>query len=315
MVNDLLFSVNTVVPIILIIAAGFGARKIGLINLEGIKQGNRCVFYIFLPLMLFSNTRSADINVAADVKTIAYAVVTVLLCFGILFYLIPRIAKDRNTYGVLIQGIARANYAIYGIPLVMLIYPGRDISIAAIIVIWVIPIFNILSTIALMMYGSGNKKTISDMVKGVLLNPLIISTMLGLLFLLLHVQIPKVIDTPIHELGSIATPLALFLLGTNIDFSQAKANLKVLTFAVIARLVFVPVFFLTGAVLIGIRDVSLAALIALYASPTAVSSYPMAQQLGGDVELAAQQVVFTTAFSGVTIFLWLFLLKTLGFLA
>ena len=315
MASDLLFSMRTVLPIILMIAAGFGARKIGLINLEGIKQGNRCVFYIFLPLLLFSNTRSAEINVAADMTTIIYAIATVCLSFGILFFLIPRIARDRNTYGVLIQGIARANYAIYGIPLVMLIYPDRDISIAAIIVIWVIPIFNVLSTIALMMYGSGQKKTASDMLKGVLLNPLILSTVLGLLCLLLQIPIPQIIDTPIQRLGSIATPFALFLLGANIDFSQAKANLKVLSFAVIARLIILPLIFLTGAVLIGIRDISLAALLALYGSPTAVSSYPMAQQLGGDAELAAQQVVFTTTFSGATIFFWLFLLKTLGFLA
>lgn len=51
------------------------------------------------------------------------------------------------------------------------------------------------------------------------------------------------------------------------------------------------VCFLTGAVLLGIRDVSLATLIAVFASPTAVSSYPMAQQLGGDADLAAAQVV------------------------
>ena len=77
----------------------------------------------------------------------------------------------------------------------------------------------------------------------------------------------------------------------------------------------VPLVFLTGAVLIGIRDVNLAALIALYGSPTAVSSFPMAQQLGGDADLAAQQVIFTTVFSGVTIFIWLFVLKSMGFLA
>jgi malate permease and related proteins len=312
--NDLLFSVNIVIPILLMIAAGFGARKIGLIGPEGIRQGNRLIFYIFLPLLLFSNIRGSRVDVAVDLTTILYAVAATILCFGLLFILIPRIVKDRNTYGVLIQGIARANYAIYGIPLVMLIYPDRDISIAAMIVICVIPIFNVFSTIALMMYGGG-RTSVWPILKGVLLNPLIIGTMLGLVFLLLNIRIPSVIDIPIQKLGSIATPLALFLLGTSIDFSKARTNLRLLTSAVVARLVIIPVLFLTGAVLIGIRDVNLATLIALFASPTAVSSYPMAQQMGGDAELAAQQVVFTTAFSGVTVFLWLFLLKTMGFLA
>ena len=312
--SDLLFSLNTVVPIILIIAVGFIARIFKLLGPEGIKQGNRLVFYIFLPLLLFSNTKSSQIDLTADLTTILYAVGTVILCFGILFLLVPRFVKDRNYVGVVIQGIARANYAIYGIPLVMLIYSNADISIAAVIVICVIPIFNVLSTIALILYGSG-KTSAWKIVKGILTNPLIIGTVLGLLFLLLKIQLPAILESPIEKLGSIATPFALFLLGTNIDFTKAKTNLKLLSWSVIARLILFPILFLGGAVLIGIRDVNLAALIALYASPTAVSSFPMAQQLGGDVDFAAQQVIFTTAFSGLTIFFFLFILKTMGFLA
>ncbi|MBN1778377.1 MAG: AEC family transporter [Clostridiales bacterium] len=312
--SDLLFSVNTVVPIILIIAAGCGARKIGLLGEEGVKQGNRLVFYIFLPLLLFYNTKDSNIDVAVDLTTILYAVVTVILCFLLLFIFVPRLVKERNLIGVVIQGIGRANYAIYGIPLVMLIYPGADISIAAVIVICVIPIFNVLSTVALILYGGG-KTTVWKIVKGILLNPLIIGTALGLAFLLLKIRLPEIIDIPVQKLGSIATPFALFLLGTNIDFSKAKTSIRLLSASVIVRLIVFPVIFLSGAVLVGIRDINLAALIALYASPTAVSSYPMAQQLGGDVDFAAQQVIFTTTFSGVTIFIFLFILKSLGYLA
>ncbi|HPJ01375.1 MAG TPA: AEC family transporter [Candidatus Limiplasma sp.] len=312
--TDLLFSVNTIVPIILIISVGYIARIIGLIGAEGIKQGNRLVFYIFLPLLLFYNTKDAQIDLSADLTTIIYAVVTVTLGFVILFLLVPRMVKDRNFVGVVIQGIGRANYAIFGIPLVMLIYPGSDISVAAVIVICVIPIFNVLSTVALILYGEG-KTSVWKIVKGILTNPLIIGTLLGLAFLLLNITLPPILDTPIQQLGSIATPFALFLLGTNIDFSKARTNLRLLTGTVIARLVLLPLVFLAGAIAIGIRDVNLAALIALYASPTAVSSFPMAQHLGGDVDFAAQQVIFTTAFSGITIFLFLFALKSMGFLA
>lgn len=312
--SDLMFSVNTVVPIILIIAAGFVARILGLLGEEGIKQGNRLVFYIFLPLLLFDNTRSSRFDLAVNAVPIVYAVVTVILCFAILFLLVPRIVRDRNYVGVIIQGIGRANYAIYGIPLVMLIYPGSDTSIAAVIVICVIPIFNVLSTVALILYGN-EKTSVWKIVKGILTNPLILGTALGLLFMLLKLELPTILSNPIRQLGGIATPFALFLLGTNIDFAKAKTNLKLLSWSVISRLLLFPLLFLSGAVLIGIRDVNLAALIALYASPTAVSSFPMAQQLGGDVDFAAQQVIFTTAFSGITIFLFLFILKSMGYLA
>ena len=55
--------------------------------------------------------------------------------------------------GVLIQGIARSNYAIFGIPLVMMMYPEGDTSIAVLLVAVVVPVFNVLSTIALMIFG------------------------------------------------------------------------------------------------------------------------------------------------------------------
>ncbi len=312
--NDFVFSVNTVIPILVIIAAGFGARTLKLINEEGLRQGNRWVFYLFLPLLLFNNIKDSAIDKAADPTTLVYAAVTLIACFLALFYLIPRVTKDRNACGVLIQGIARANYAIYGIPLVTMIYPNADISIAVMIVVFAIPIFNVFSTVALMKYG-GVQKSGWDIVRGVLVNPLILGTLLGLGFLLLKLRLPAVIEAPVRMMGGIASPFALFLLGAGIDFSRAKGNRRLLAGSVTARLVLVPLVFLTGAVLLGIRDVNLATLIALYGSPTAVSSFPMTQQLGGDADLAAQQVIFTTVFSGVTIFIWLFVLKSLGFLA
>ena len=161
---------------------------------------------------------------------------------------------------------------------------------------------------------SGSAREIIAMARGVLLNPLILGTLAGLLLWRLQVTLPPVLDKPVRSLAGVATPLALFLLGASIDFEKTRANTRLLTIGVSGRLVFVPLVFLTGAVLMGIRDVSLATLIAVFASPTAVSSYPMAQQMGGDADFAAAQVALTTAFSGVTVFLWVFIFRMAGFL-
>ncbi len=55
-------------------------------------------------------------------------------------------------------------------------------------------------------------------------------------------------------------------------------------------------------------------MLAMSASPTAVNSYIMAQQAGGDGKLAGEAVVFTSALSVVTIFLFVFALRSLGLL-
>lgn len=312
--DDLLFSLNTVFPLLVMMAVGFTARRVGVIGESAARQINACVFKIFLPLLLCFNIVDTQLGASTDVRTLLYAFVTTLLCFGVLFFATPRLCRDRASCGVLIQGIARSNYAIFGIPLVMMMYPEGDTSIAVLMVVVVVPVFNVLSTIALMIFG-GEKSSPWRIVKGVLLNPLILGTLAGFLLWYFRIPIPTLIETPLRSLGSVATPLALFTLGASLDFGKARANSRLLVIGVAGRLVVVPLIFLSLAVALGIRDVSLAALIAVYASPTSVSSFPMAQQMGGNGDLAGGQVVFTTVFSILTVFLWVFALKSLGFLA
>lgn len=311
--EDLMFSLETVFPLLIMMLVGFGARKAGIIGDSSVRQLNACVFKIFLPLLLCFNIVDTQHGMVFDYGTLLYALITSLICFAVLFFAVPRMCKDRSACGVMIQGIARSNYAIFGIPMVMMMYPNSDTSVAVLMVIAIVPVFNVMSTIALMMY-SGHHSSAGEIIKGILLNPLILGTAAGFAIWLLGIPIPSLIGTPLRKLSSIATPLALFLLGASLDFTKAKSNAKLITISVLGRLVVVPLIFLSIAVMIGIRDVSLAALIAVYASPTSVSSFPMAQQMGGDDDLAGGQVVFTTVFSILTVFLWIFIFKSLGLL-
>ena len=312
--NDFMFSLRTVFPLLLMMAVGFAARRLRIIRADGVRQANNCVFRVFLPLLLCFDVMDTELGAAVDGRTLAYAAVSVLCCFGAMFLLAPLLAKQRNARGVLIQGVARSNYAIFGIPLVLNMYPNADTSIAALMVLIAVPIFNVLATVALMIYGS-EKPGFAKVAKGVALNPLILGTVIGFGLWKLQFPLPSLLDAPLRSLASLASPLALFLLGASLDFGKVRANARLLSIGVSGRLLIVPLLFLSIAVLLGIRDVSLATLIALFASPTAVGSYPMAQQMGGDEDLAAGQVVLTTAFSSLTVFFWVFVLKSLGFLA
>ena len=62
--------------------------------------------------------------------------------------------------------------------------------------------------------------------------------------------------------------------------------------------------------LLGFRAETLVPILIYFGAPTAVSSFPMAQQMDGDGDLAAALVVFTSALAIVSIFLWVFVLKT-----
>lgn len=311
---DVLFSVNTVFPLLLIMAVGYGVRRLGWMGDSALRQMNQCVFGLFLPLLLFFNIMDTSRSATIDGKTLLFGFVGSLAVFLLMFCIAPLLCKERRARGSLIQGIARSNYAIFGIPLVMMMYPEADTSMAALMVAVVVPVFNVMSTVALMVYGN-ERTTPWQVAKGVLTNPLIISTALALVLWQLGISLPPLLEKPLRQMGSITTPLALFLLGVSLDFAKVRANARLLTIGVVGRLVAVPLVFLSLAIAMGIRDVSLATLIAVFASPTAVSSYPMAQKMGCDDELAGALVVFTTVFCVITVFLWVLVLRAMGFLA
>jgi malate permease and related proteins len=311
MLEDLLFSLRSVFPLLLMMLVGFAARRFRVIGEEGVKQANKAVFYIFLPLLLFLNILDTPHDAATDFITLGYAMVMVVLIFAAMFWLAPRLCERPETRGVFIQGVARSNYAIYGIPLVLTMYPNANSSVAALMVVAVVPLFNLFATIALLTYN-GERVNLWRILRGVLLNPLIIGTLSGFALWMLRFSMPETLHAPLSALGGVATPLALFLLGASLDFGKIRANRRMLTFGVLGRLAIAPLITLSLAAAIGIRGVGLATLIAVFASPTAVSSYPMAQQLGGDTDFAAAQVVLTTALSSITVFLWIFAFKVMG---
>ena len=171
---------------------------------------------------------------------------------------------------------------------------------------------NILAVLLFELFRDNGKMNWGHAGKGVLKNPLVIASVLGLIFVFLRIPVPELAMESVSTLGSIATPLALIALGADFHFSSVKTYRKQLWITVTGKLVAVPVIMLTIAILLGFQGVNLVVLMVLFASPTAVASYTMACSMGGDGELAGQILVLTTLGSIVTIFAFTFLLNSMG---
>ena len=320
--NELLFAGKTVLPLLLLMSVGFFCRRIGLLN-DGLVKGiNQLIFKVFLPVNLFMSVLKTPYDTKLEGKDFLLVFFGLIALFLILMVIVPLMEKDKKKVGVLIQGMGRANYAFFGIPLVAMLFPGQDTSLAALLVTVTVPVYNVMSVIALSAFGGG-KVNIKKILLNILKNPLIISVVLGFAAWLLHLQftIPEGQTTPdsplytfLNDMAKVSTPLALFTLGGAIDLKSAFSHKKQLLMGVMGKLIVAPLVFLSLAVLMGIRGVGLACVFISFGAPTAVSSYPMAQQMGGDGELAAEIVAMTSVFSIVTTFLFIFLLKTMAFI-
>ena len=117
--------------------------------------------------------------------------------------------------------------------------------------------------------------------------------------------LPAVLDKPITHLANMVPPLGFLTLGGILTFSGVRANRKALTFITIVKLLIIPAVMTGIAVALGFRELRLLTILLIFAAPTAMASYPLANALGSDAELAGEAVAVTTAFSLPTVFLFL----------
>ena len=309
--NDFLFALNTVLPLLLLMATGWFCRRIGLLTGSLVSGVNKLVFYVFLPVNLCYSVMNTPYDTQISGTSFLLIGGGLALQFLLLFLIVPRVEKDRKKIGVMIQAMGRANYAFFGIPLVAMLFPGRDTSLAALLVTVTVPIYNVMSVIALCIWGEGEIKP-GKIVLNMIKNPLIISSLLGYCLWMLRFQPPEFLNHTMGDLSKIATPLALFTLGGAIQFASAKAHARQLLIVVPWKLILSPLIFLAAAVALGVREVALACAFIAFGAPTAVSSYPMAQQMGGDGELAAECVAITSVMCIFTTFLFVYAMKSMG---
>ena len=309
--ENLILAFNVVMPLFLTIAIGYGLKVLKFYDKPALDVMNKLCFKVFLPLMLFENVYKTDLAGVFNGKILVFSVISVFVMFVILMLLIPRVEKDNARRGVLIQAMFRSNFVLFGLPVVISLCGEEASGVTALMIAVVVPMYNALSVVALETFRGG-KPSLKKIGRGVITNPLIIASALGILLFFTGVKLPYAVDKTIADLGKIATPLALVVLGGSFDFSKIRGYARQLLIGVGGKLVIGPALFLPNGVALGFRDVELTSLMIMFGAPTAVSSFTMAQQMDGDSELAGQLVVFSSAFSILTIFIWIFILKQLN---
>lgn len=306
-------AINAVLPLFFTMAVGYFLRQIHFVDEPLLKKLNKLVFNVFLPLLLFINIYQSDLETSFRLKTILTAVCSVLALFVVLCAVVPLIEKDGRRRGVIVQGIFRSNYILFGAPLVFGVFGDQGMGTVSVISAFVVPLYNMLSVAALETFSQG-QVNVKKILKGIVKNPLIIASALGILCLVAGVPLPQAVEKTVSDLGKVATPLGLVSLGGFFKFSDTKRFLKQLVIIVTGRLILCPAAFLPIFIKMGFRDVELMALATMMGAPIAVSSFIMAQQQGADADLAGQSVAFTTLFSVFTMFLIIFGLKQMRFI-
>lgn len=323
--EDIIFAINAILPIILMIAVGYFLKRIKLIDDDTAKKLNTLVFRVFLPIMLFLNVYKIQSFSDIDFTFVFYAIGITVLLFLVGIPIMHVLFKDNRQRSVMLQGIFRANYALVGIPLAESLFGAEGSIMASLLSAFIVPVFNILAVICLTIYSAGDKKpSLSKVLNGIIKNPLIQGIFCGLVALGIRAVFVDIgIDfrlsqiTPVYKtlsnLSSVATPLSLLVLGARFELSAIPQLKKHIILGTVTRVVIVPLVGISIAVMMNrFSGAQFASFVACFCTPVAVSSVPMSQEMGADADLMGQLVVWTTVFSAFSIFIASYLLKVLG---
>jgi predicted permease len=309
--ENLIVATNAVIPFMVYILLGAAARKAGLVKEGFLKELNGVVFKVFFPFIMFNNLYDVDFGKLSGARYVGFAVAATLIVIVASFLSVPLFEKDNRRRGVISQAIFRSNSVLYAIPLAQSVFGPEGATMASIVVAFVVPIYNIAS-VAILEYYRGGKVSYGKLFVNILKNPLIIGAVAGVLFNLLPLTMPECMALPISELCNMATPLSLFVLGGTLRLSNMKKNLVPLSTGIILKLILVPSILSLVMAVAGFRGNEFFVVFVMFATPVAAASYPMAQSMDADADLAGEYVVLSTVLSIVTIFCWILVLKGLG---
>lgn len=331
----ILYSFRAITPILLLILLGYLLRRIKLFNTTFVDFGNKLLYTVLLPALLFYAIYSVESIKDIGFTVVIYGLIMLTVLFAIGIVIAKVFIKDPRKKGVIHQAITRSNLTILGIPLADALAGQEAVTTLALLTVFILPIMNVYSVIELTMYEKNDmdKKSMATyMVKKTFTNPSVLGALAGMAVLLLRWAVPEatfflrdhmvVLYKTIENIARITSPFALILLGAGFMFSFAGKHLAHITLGTVFRIVLSPILVLGLAVLLDetagwfyIGDLEMMALLAVFASPVAVTSNILAAELGdNDTSLSAQLVVWSSIFSIVSIFVFVSLLKAFAYL-
>ena len=310
--DNLIFSLEATMPVFLLIVLGYFFEKVHILDKALANQMNLFAFQIALPVLVFQDLAQQDFAKAWNGKYVLFCFVITLASIGIAFLLsLPM--HDKAERGEFIQATYRSSAAILGLAFIINIYGSS--GMAPLMIIGTVPLYNVAAVIILTLTSSEKKAgAIKQSLIGILTNPILIGIVVGLFWSVCHLPYPVIFGKVVQSVANLATPLSLIAMGAAFEFHSMRRVWKQTLVATFMKLVGFVALFMPLAIRMGFRNSYIVALLVMMGSATTVSSYVMAINMHHKGELSAAVVSLTTLVSAFTLTMWLFIMKSHGWI-
>lgn len=311
--ENLIFSLNATLPIFLTMILGWFFKRTGLMDERFVAKMNRFVFQAALPVLVFQDLSTVDFFEVWDTKFVVFCFLATLISI-LSVTALSYLWKDRSIQGEFIQASYRSSAAILGIAFIQNIYGNA--GMAPLMIVATVPLYNIMAVVVLSVMKPEREaldgRLLLKTLKGIITNPILLGIAAGIVWSLLKLPMPVILEKTVKNVAVLATPLGLMAMGASFEWKQVSAKLKPAAAASLIKLVVLAAVFLPAAVSLGYREEKLVAILVMLGSATTVSCYIMAKNMGHEGTLTSSTVMLTTLFSAFTLTGWLYLLKSLG---
>jgi len=301
-------------PVYVLVFVGMFLKRIRMVDDNFIRVASQIVYKVAMPVLFFLSMSRTDLQSEIDYKLLGYFALSGVGIIAITS-MFARIWVAKKQQAVFVQGVFRGNHGIIALALMVNLYGDEGLGLASMMVAVSAFLNNGLSPIIFAMFPTEYQLRPSQLVKEVLLSPMIIGVILGVLSSLSGIHLPIGFDGAAQQIASLTLPLALICIGASLSLKTLRTAGWLTLHTALGKLVWGPLLFLPlGYYWLGFNALEAGTLFVFLAVPAAAASYILAEIAGADSKLAANIVVLTTFMSLFTISVGLYLLNTLGWI-
>lgn len=284
---------SALIPVFLLIALGFALRRFQFLPESFWPAVERLTYYFFFPALLFTNCLRVPLSDAGTGSLVLAMGLGVSAIAALALVLIP-LVKNRPALSSVFQGCIRPNTYV-GLAAAAALYGKAGVALTSVCVAVVVPLVNLFSVLAMLAFGAGSKpKSLKEIMKPVLLNPLINACLLGLTGNLLGLPMPAFSLRFLDILASASLPMGLLAVGAGVDLRALTKAGPPVFFSTALKMVALPLASLWLLRHFGVEGTALAAGFLYATLPCSATSYVLARQMGGDAPLMANIISVQT---------------------
>lgn len=302
-----MYSISLIIPDFAIILLGLVLSRKGGFTKAFWDGAEKLVFNFLLAPFLFVSVAQSQLAVGESVRFLLTGICAMLLGVAASFAVRYFIKADAVTHASVFQCGFRFNTYI-GFAICTRFCGAEGPSLLAMLIAFWVPISNSIAVSDLVRavakrdnQSENRSQLLRTTVLGVARNPLIIATVLGLIFNYLGIELIQPVKDFLSHLGSASLAMGLLCIGAGLQFSNLAKHFKLIAASCRVRLAVVPLMAWIVIQLTGLSGNAAAVVLVFASLPTAQSCYVMTANMHGNASIVAAVTTLQTLLSMLTL--------------